>query len=158
MIRRLSPELTLYFGGGFPARLAPSSKRHEALIGIGGNVGHVRRRFKQLLHYLRSFPAIDVVATSPVLQNPPFGYLDQADFFNAVLIIRTNLEPLPLLRTLLHIEKRFGRRRSFPNAPRTLDLDIIFFESKKLYNKQLTIPHPHWKERESVLIPMSHLR
>jgi 2-amino-4-hydroxy-6-hydroxymethyldihydropteridine diphosphokinase len=148
----------LYFIRRFPGRFPTRTKRHTALIGIGGNVGNVPRRFKQLLNYLREFPAIDVAATSAILKNPPFGYTDQPDFYNALFLIRTDLSPMRLLRCLQQIEKRFGRVRSFPNAPRTLDLDIIFFESKKMYNKTLTIPHPHWNERDSVLIPMIYLQ
>jgi len=158
LTRRLSPELELHFIARYPGRFRTRKRRHTALIGIGGNVGNVPRRFKRLLNYLRDFPAIDVAATSPILKNPPFGYTDQPDFYNAIMLIRTDLTPMNLLRTLLRIEKRFGRVRSFPNAPRTLDLDIIFFELKKLYNKTLTIPHPHWNERDSVLIPMIYLQ
>ena len=158
MTKRLSPTLELHFIAGFPGHFPTGRKRHTALIGIGGNVGDVPRRFKRLLRYFREFPRIDVAATSPILKNPPFGYTDQPDFYNAVMLIRTDLTPMKLLRDLLRIEKRFGRVRSFPNAPRTLDLDIIFFESKKMYNKILTIPHPHWNERDSVLIPMIYLQ
>lgn len=157
MKKELSQTLELHFLPGFPARFGPSDKPFKALIGIGGNVGHVTRRFKKLLRYLARYPRIDVVATSPILKNPPFGYLDQPDFHNALLVIRTDMTPQRLLQSLLEIEKRFGRVRSFKNAPRTLDLDIIFFELKKVYNKRLTIPHPHWKTRESVLIPMLYL-
>jgi len=155
--KRLSPTLELEFRQEFPARFRPSGKRYTALIGVGGNVGNVPRRFKKLLRYLERFPLIDVTATSPILKNQPFGYLEQPDFYNAVFVIRTDLTPDRLLRHLLWIEKRFGRVRSFKNAPRTLDLDIIFFESKKVYNKRLSIPHPHWRTRESVLIPMIYL-
>lgn len=157
MMRRLGPGLELLFLPRFPCRFSPSGKRHQALIGIGGNVGNTVRRFKRLLNYFRSYPHIRVTAASPILKNPPFGYTDQEDFYNAVLVIETDLTPMQLLRDLMKIEKRFGRVRSFKNAPRTLDLDIIFFEFKKVYNKTLTIPHPYWHQRESVLIPMLYL-
>ncbi len=157
MTRRLGPGLELRFLPRFPAAFPASNRRHRALVGIGGNVGNTERRFKRLLNYLRSYPKIRIVATSPVLKNPPFGFTEQADFYNAVVVIETDLTPLQLLHDLMRIEKRFGRVRSFKNAPRTLDLDIIFFEFKKVYNKILTIPHPYWHQRESVLIPMLYL-
>jgi len=65
---------------------------------------------------------------------------------------------MALLRRVLWIEKRFGRKRSFKNAPRTLDMDIIFFENLIIYNKQLAVPHPEYKNRASVLLPMTHKR
>lgn len=157
MIRRLGPGLELITLPRFPARFPPRGMRHHALIGIGGNVGNTPRRFKRLLNYLARYPGINVTAASPLLKNPPFGFTDQPDFYNGVLVIETDMTPMQLLRDLMRIEKRFGRVRSFKNAPRTLDLDIIFFEFKKVYNKTLTIPHPHWHQRESVLIPMLYL-
>ncbi len=67
------------------------------------------------------------------------------------------MRPRELLEFLLRTEKRFGRRRSFANAPRTLDLDLIFFDRVKMKTPRLTLPHPHWAERESVLIPLQLL-
>lgn len=157
MTRHLGPGLELLTLPLFPATFSPRGRRHRALIGIGGNVGNTVRRFKRLLNYLERYPHIDVIAASPILKNPPFGYTEQPDFYNAVLVIETHWTPMQLLRDLMRIETRFGRVRSFKNAPRTLDLDIIFFEFKKVYNKTLTIPHPHWHQRESVLIPMLYL-
>ena len=65
------------------------------------------------------------------LENPPFGFLDQDDFYNAVIVIQVDMQAKELLSYLLRLEKKFGRKRSFANAPRTLDLDIIFFEDIK---------------------------
>jgi len=62
------------------------------------------------------------------------------------------------LTYLLRLEKRFGRKRSFENAPRTLDLDIIFFDNRIINTKTLQVPHPSWSERESVLIPLAGLQ
>ncbi|MDQ1340392.1 MAG: 2-amino-4-hydroxy-6-hydroxymethyldihydropteridine diphosphokinase [Campylobacterota bacterium] len=157
MRKILDKNLTLEYINFFPSKKKNSNLKHKVLIGIGGNVGNVKMRFKKLFLYLLKYPHIDIIQTSPLLKNPPFGYLNQEYFYNAVAIIKTNLLPIELLNHLLHIEKHFKRERSFKNAPRTLDLDIIFFESKKMYNKRLIIPHPDWKKRESVLIPMIYL-
>jgi 2-amino-4-hydroxy-6-hydroxymethyldihydropteridine diphosphokinase len=89
-----------------------------------------------------------------MLQNPPFGYTDQDDFLNAVLAIETTLQPHALMRHLLRVERRFGRVRSFANAPRTLDLDLLFYDRRRIHSPDLVVPHPHWRERESVVIPL----
>jgi 2-amino-4-hydroxy-6-hydroxymethyldihydropteridine diphosphokinase len=146
--------LSLYKIANFPSKFTPSKHPFSVTIGFGGNIGNMNRRFKKLYNYLLRHPHIDIVQTSPLLQNPPFGYLEQADFINGVMLIQTSLYPTQLLDQLQHIEKIFGRIRTFSNAPRTLDLDIIFFESKKLYNKRLIIPHPDWQNRQSVIAPL----
>lgn len=158
IVRRLSSTLTLYKVPGFPVSYkTTASFRHRAIIGIGGNVGDVTRRFQHLLHYLQRQPNIVVLHTAPILQNPPFGFTEQDDFLNSVIEIGTSMRPRELLDFLLRTEKRFGRKRSFANAPRTLDLDLIFFDRVRMKTPKLTLPHPHWAERESVLIPLRHL-
>lgn len=129
--------------------------KHRAVIGIGGNVGDVKKRFSKLFRYLMNSKLLHVKKTSSILQNPPFGYLNQDDFFNAVMLIETSLSAQKLLKYFLHVEKIFGRKRSFKDAPRTLDLDIIFYNTAKIMQKDITIPHPHWQERLSVLLPLS---
>jgi len=138
----------------FPVKRKKSKKKHKALIGIGCNVGNCIRRFKKLYHFLNSHPKIDIIQTSIIYKNPPFGYLDQDDFYNSILIIKTNFSPFELLNFLLYTEKKFGRIRSFKNAPRTLDLDIIMFDELKINTKRLIVPHPFFKKRDSVLIPL----
>jgi len=128
------------------------------LLGIGGNVGDVLRRFEHLFQYLKTSPFVTVLETAPVLKNPPFGYLDQDDFYNSLILVETNLTPRALLRYILGIEKKFGRKRLFKDGPRTLDIDIIFYENVKMDTKMLTIPHPEWMNRASVLIPLSKMK
>jgi len=128
--------------------------RFSVILGVGGNVGDVRRRMDHLWIYFGKMVHVQRIQRGVVLKNPPFGYTKQADFYNTVFEISTSLSPRTLLRVLWRIEKRFGRVRSFTNAPRTLDLDIIFYGNKVLNYPELTIPHPHWKERSSVVIPL----
>jgi len=158
IVRKLSNQLTLYKEPGFPASYKTATRyRHRALIGVGGNIGDVKRRFKHLLLFLQKQSNLTVLHTSPILQNPPFGYSDQEDFLNSVIEVSTNMQPRELLDFLLRVEKHFGRKRSFANAPRTLDLDLIFFDKVKMKTPRLTLPHPNWAERESVLIPLEYL-
>lgn len=155
--RRLTPRLTLIRSGRFPGLFPALGLPHRAVIGIGGNLGDVVRRFERLLVFLRRDAFINVLAASPLLQNPPFGFTRQNDFINGVLLIETTLGPRALMRHLLRIERRFGRVRTFANAPRTLDLDILFYDRRRLAYPDLVVPHPHWRERESVVIPLSKL-
>jgi len=91
------------------------------------------------------------------LKNPPFGYIDQDDFFNSIMVLKTSMLPHKFLDYLMRLERKFGRRRSFANAPRTLDLDIIFFDNKVINTNKLSVPHPAWAKRESVVIPLASM-
>jgi len=135
-----------------------SSLKHHVTLGIGGNIGDVRTRFEKLFFYLSHNKQLKIIETSPILQNPAFGYTKQADFFNACLIVKTSLPPHKLLKYLLYVEKRFKRTRAFKDSPRTLDIDMIFYDKMSINSRYLTIPHPHYHERESVLIPLSLLK
>jgi len=126
-------------------------------LGVGGNLGDLMRRLERLSHFFHKSRLCDLIQTGPILKNPPFGYLDQDDFHNSVLLVKTNLQPQAFLKYVLEVERKFGRKRSFANAPRTLDIDIIFYENRKINTKKLTLPHPSWKERDSVLIPMAYM-
>ncbi len=143
----------------FPLTISENrSYKHSAVVGIGGNQGDVRERFKRLYMYFLRSSLVSVSETSPIFKNPPFGYLEQSDFYNAVMVIRTSLKPKAFLKFLLHTERIFGRKRSFKNAPRTLDLDLIFFDDIKMRSKRLTLPHPYWSARESVVLPLLNLK
>ena len=157
MRKELSSDLVLYFSDLFPARFGQKGMPHHALLGIGGNIGEVKRRFHKLTAILRHHPRINLLATAPILKNPPFGFLDQPDFFNSVILVETTFAPKELLLFCFWLERRFKRRRTFKNAPRTLDVDIIFYDDISIDTKDLQIPHPHWWERESVIIPLRFL-
>jgi 2-amino-4-hydroxy-6-hydroxymethyldihydropteridine diphosphokinase len=159
MRKRLNAHLTLYFNPHFPWQNPhPFRRKHTAILGIGANIGNSFKRFEKLFNYLRREKQLTILETSPILQNPPFGYLDQPDFYNAVLLIETNLSPDRLLRYVLHVEHIFKRKRAFENSPRTLDIDIIVFDRIAIHKRHLTLPHPHFRKRESVLIPLSYLK
>lgn len=135
-----------------------SHHRYRVIIGLGGNVGNVYGRFKIFLNYIKTHPKMTLRQSAPLLKNPPFGFTEQPDFLNTVIIIQTSLSPHELLHFLMKTEKKFGRIRLFKDGPRTLDLDIILFETKTVYNKKLQIPHPCWQTRSSVLVPMMYLQ
>jgi len=158
MKQRLNKTLTLFFRNNFPKKnVKPSSKKYSVTIGIGGNIGNVKRRFDKLLLSLEQNSNFDVIATSPLLQNPPFGYLEQDDFINGIVLLKTNLSINCFFKVMQRLENRYGRKRSFQDAPRTLDIDIIFFDKQKINTKNLTIPHKDWANRESVTIPLKYI-
>lgn len=157
--KKLDSHNQLIFQENYPyRRKAKSTKPFQATLGIGGNIGDVKRRFNHLFVLLKASPFLEIIETSPILKNPPFGYLEQNDFHNALIIVKTCLRPKALLRYILHIEKKFGRKRSFPDAPRTLDIDMIFYEKVQMNSKVLTLPHPAWVSRTSVIIPLGYLK
>lgn len=133
---------------------AKSLHRFVATVGLGGNVGDVKRRFEHFFVYLKRDKRAELLYTSLILKNPPFGFVNQDDFFNSIIVLKTSMQPKRFLDYLMRLEKKFARKRSFANAPRTLDLDIIFFDNRAIKTPKLQIPHAKWFERESVLIPL----
>ena len=157
--RRLSKSLQTFKGLHFGYKnRETSSHRYIATIGIGGNVGDVKRRFEHLFIYLKRDKRVELLQTSLILKNPPFGFVNQDDFFNSIIVLKTSMQAHQFLDYLLRVEKTFARSRSFANAPRTLDLDIIFFDNRVINTSRLQIPHPYWSERQSVLIPLMDIR
>ena len=158
MKKRLNKKLTLFFNKYYPSIVKKKSlKKHTVVIGVGGNIGNTIERFRKLYIYLKKTNNFDLLQTSPILKNPPFGYLNQNDFYNAIIVVKTNLNAFQTLKQLLRIEKKFKRKRDFKDSPRTLDLDIIFFDKIAISKKDLTIPHSEFYKRESVMIPLSYV-
>ena len=156
--RSLNDGLTIFKGLRFPNETkSKTSHRYQVVVGIGGNMGDVKRRFEHLFFSIKKDKRVELLRTALILKNPPFGFKDQDDFFNSIIIFKTSMQPRVFLDYLMRLEKKFGRRRSFANAPRTLDLDIIFFDNRVINSEKLTIPHASWSQRESVIIPLSGL-
>ncbi|WP_428739492.1 2-amino-4-hydroxy-6-hydroxymethyldihydropteridine diphosphokinase [Sulfurimonas sp.] len=154
--RKIDERLISFYGLRFPfSKRVRSRRRYEVVVGIGGNIGDVRRRFEHLFVDFKRDKRVELFQTSLILKNPPFGYANQDDFFNSIMFFKTSMQPKKFLDYLLRVEKRYGRKRSFANAPRTLDLDIIFFNNRIIKTKDLVVPHPHWYKRESVVIPLT---
>ena len=128
-----------------------------AYVGIGSNLSEPARQVEAALGELGRIPGSRVAGRSSLYKSAPLGYADQADFINAVAALETALEPETLLDELLIIETRHGRRRSFANAPRSLDLDLLLFGQLELRTPRLTIPHPRMHERAFVLRPLLEL-
>ena len=98
-----------------------------------------------------------VVAVSPVYETDPVGGPEQADFLNAVVVIETDLTAHALLDLAHTVEAQFARVREQRWGPRTLDVDIVWMDGVTVSDDRLTIPHPRWKDRRFVLVPLREL-
>ena len=127
---------------------------HTAFIGLGSNLGEPEARLRQALAALAALPQTQLVAASSLYRSAPVGFADQPDFINAVARLATGLAPQALLAALLGIEQRFGRERSFRNAPRTLDLDLLLYDAQSIAEPGLAVPHPRMHQRAFVLAPL----
>jgi 2-amino-4-hydroxy-6-hydroxymethyldihydropteridine diphosphokinase len=157
--KKLTKNLTLFHTPNFPKSFNKNSnKKYKVTIGIGGNIGNIKRTFDKLILCLKQDARFTLLRTSPLLKNPPFGFLEQNDFLNGIIALKTNLCPNDFLKAMQRYEIKFGRKRSFQDAPRTLDIDIIFFDDKKINHENLIIPHKDWANRESVIIPLKYIQ
>ena len=125
-----------------------------AYVGIGSNLADPRAQVLEAFGALDRLPHTRVVKKSSLYRTMPLGHAAQPDFVNAVAQLETGLPAERLLAELQEIEARHGRRRSFPNAPRTLDLDVLLYGDAVLSLPALTIPHPRMHERAFVLKPL----
>lgn len=132
--------------------------KNYAILGVGANCGECLVTFWKLFYKLKNKNAI--ISISSILKNPAFGYTAQADFYNAILWIKTRLGYVDFWSLCAYLERSFGRnrKRPFKNAPRTLDIDIIGFKNQYLKFKHLQIPHIAWSQRLSVRIPLLERR
>jgi 2-amino-4-hydroxy-6-hydroxymethyldihydropteridine diphosphokinase len=130
-------------------------KSATAFVALGSNLDDPERQVRAGFGELAALPETRLVKESPLYRSAPVGYLNQPDFINAVAQIETGLQPRALLEALLAVERRHGRMRDFPNAPRTLDLDLVLYGGLVLHEHGLTIPHPRMHERAFVMIPLA---
>lgn len=128
-----------------------------AYVGLGANIGDPRARIEAAVEEMKRMPGTKLCARSSLYRSAPQGFLQQPDFVNAVARLETGLSAQELLAALLAIEKRHGRERSFRNAPRTLDLDLLLYGDETIDEPGLRVPHPRMHERAFVLAPLVEL-
>jgi 2-amino-4-hydroxy-6-hydroxymethyldihydropteridine diphosphokinase len=127
----------------------------RAYVGMGANLGDRLSTLQTATEYLARLGTL--AAVSSVYETEPVGYTDQPPFLNMVVALETGLEPLNLMQSLLDIEQELGRVRSFLNAPRTLDLDLLLYGDRVIADPGLTVPHPRMHERAFVLVPLAEV-
>jgi 2-amino-4-hydroxy-6-hydroxymethyldihydropteridine diphosphokinase len=124
-----------------------------AVVALGSNLGN---RWDHLAIGIRRLRegAIPLLEISPVFETPPLGLSDQPPFLNLVVMGDTPLGPEELLRLLQDLEAESGRVRTVRNGPRTLDMDLLFFEDRVIRRDNLRVPHPRWRRRSFVVRPL----
>jgi 2-amino-4-hydroxy-6-hydroxymethyldihydropteridine diphosphokinase len=133
---------------------------HIAFIGLGSNLEDPHSQLQRAFADLDELPHTRLAARSSLYRSAPLDCPDlpdlqvQPDFVNAVAKIVTDLTPQALLKALLHIEHQNGRERTYRNAPRTLDMDVLLYGDVQLHEHGLTIPHPQMHRRAFVLQPL----
>jgi 2-amino-4-hydroxy-6-hydroxymethyldihydropteridine diphosphokinase len=144
-----------------PSRPSPTRNSGGAVtiayVGLGSNLQDPVRQVEAAFEELDRLPRTRVVKRSSLYRTAPVGYADQPEFVNAVAQLETGLAAEQLLDELQGLEARHGRERSFPNAPRTLDLDLLLFGDLVLRTERLTVPHPRMRERAFVLEPLREI-
>ena len=125
-----------------------------AYVGIGANLDDPAARVRGAFASLDAMPGTRLVKRSSLYRTEPQGYRAQPDFVNAVAELETALAPRELLGQLQAVEAGAGRRRSFANAPRTLDLDLLLYGAQRIDESELVVPHPRMHERAFVLVPL----
>lgn len=127
-------------------------EKHIVYLALGSNLGDREENLRQAIASLP--PQMDVKAKSHVYETPPWGYEEQPRFLNQVLKTQTYLQPEPLLKHIKRLEVALGRKASFQNGPRLIDIDILTYDDVVLNTPLLTLPHPRMHERGFVLLPM----
>lgn len=130
---------------------------HVAFVGIGSNLDAPQARVLAAFDALDGLPQTRLTGRSPLYRSAPLGGPPQPDYVNAVARIETALAPQALLGALLAIEAAQGRVRGEVNAPRTLDLDLLLYDTARCTQPGLRLPHPRMHERRFVLVPLLDL-
>lgn len=126
----------------------------RVLIGVGSNLGDRRIYLERAWTLLEKLPQTRFMKGSSVIETDPVGGPPQGKFLNAVWEIETTLAARELRDRLIAIETELGRRRTVPNAPREIDLDILFYGDHMIQETDLEIPHPRLHQRGFVLGPL----
>ena len=124
-------------------------------LGLGSNMGDRAANIREALERLHERAPIERI--SALYETPPVGYAEQPHFLNAVCKATTELSPEELLRVAREIERALGRTPSFRNAPRPIDIDILFYDDLVLGTEQLVIPHAAMHQRAFVLVPLAEI-
>lgn len=126
-----------------------------AYLGLGANIGDRRRNLETALKLLSE--NVQIVKASSLYDTEPVGEINQPLFLNMVCEVKTTQTPAELLALVKGIETKMGRKRARRNAPRIIDIDILFYNNQVIDTLEVVIPHPRLTERAFVLVPMSEI-
>ncbi|MDE5753972.1 MAG: 2-amino-4-hydroxy-6-hydroxymethyldihydropteridine diphosphokinase, partial [Oscillospiraceae bacterium] len=128
---------------------------HKAVIALGSNIGDSRAYLQDAVQKLSKDPCIRNLIQSEWISTKPYGYTQQDDFLNGAVSLQTIYSPFRLLRLMQEIENQAGRTREIHWGPRTLDLDLIFYDDAIIRDPKLVVPHPDMHNRDFVLQPVA---
>ena len=129
---------------------------NSVFISLGGNLGNTREIFKNV--YVEIEKKVGpITKKSSIYQTAAWGPIPQPDFLNQVIKVATHLAAAETLALILSIEKNMGRIRTTKNAPRIIDIDILFFNNEIINQSDLIVPHPEIQNRRFVLTPLQEI-
>lgn len=134
-----------------------SAKWVDAYIGLGSNLDSPIDHIMSAIREISVAEGIKEIAVSPLYSSRPVGPQDQPDYVNAVMHVKTYLQPNDLLRTCQNIENNHGRKRLVRWGARTLDLDILLYDARIIDSPELSVPHPELANRAFVLYPLADI-
>ena len=132
-------------------------KWHRVYLSLGSNIGNKRKNLLEAIRKIGELENTEVVKSSTILETEPFGYLEQDNFLNACLEVKTLMTAQEFLKVILQIELDMGRVREIKWGPRIIDIDMLFYDKEVIEEDNLAVPHPWICEREFVLDPLSEI-
>jgi 2-amino-4-hydroxy-6-hydroxymethyldihydropteridine diphosphokinase len=129
----------------------------RAYVGLGANMGNREATLHRAVELLGLTPGIRLVGLSTFRETEPVGFVDQPRFLNGAVALETELSARAVLDRLLEIEQELGRKRTVPNGPRTIDLDLLLYDTVQLKLPGLELPHPRLHLRCFALEPLAEL-
>ena len=125
----------------------------SACVALGANLGEAVATLRQVLADIAALPHTQLLQASPFLSSAPLD-ADGPAYLNAVVRLETRLNAVELLQAMQGLESAAGRTRDYRHAPRTLDLDLLFYGDAHMQSEYLSLPHPRWTQRAFVLLPL----
>ena len=130
---------------------------HIAYLVLGTNLGNRNKNLSNARLEINDLPQTRILKKSKIFKSPAYGPIKQPFFFNLALEVETELLPLELLDHFQQIEKRLKREKDSHMKPRTIDIDIVFFDNEKIETSRLKIPHYDWQNRDFFIKPLQEI-
>jgi len=126
-------------------------------LGLGTNIGDLQENLNSAIEFIKGISGISIVKSSSVYKTKPWGFKEQSDFLNMVIMLQFGESPEVLMHHLREIETKMGKAVLCKWGPRVIDIDILFCDDLIFDTEHLTIPHPEMYKRDFVLLPMMEI-
>ena len=130
---------------------------HLAYLVLGSNLGNRSTNLANAKKEISSLLQTRILKASEIFKSPAYGPIEQPFFFNLALEVETRFAPLVLLENLQKIEKKLKREKDSHMQPRTIDIDIVFFDDEIIETPRLKVPHYDWQNRDFFVIPLKEI-